>query len=67
MLHVQVMVIYFAGASGKLTLKPFAESCSYLQYRVPLTEHHPCFYVRVDQLCKYGEILAVCHACYLSF
>ncbi|KAF6024262.1 hypothetical protein EB796_017433 [Bugula neritina] len=45
-----------SGASGKLTLKPFAESCSYLQYRVPLTEHHPCFYVRVDQLSVNSKI-----------
>lgn len=34
-------------------LKPFSETCNYLQHQRPLTPTHPCFFAQIRSLGKY--------------
>ena len=45
---------------GKVTevrLKPFSETCNYLQYQRPLTAESPCFFAQIKSLSMYISII----------
>ena len=41
------------GQVADVRLKPFSETCNYIQYQKPLTEKRPCFFAQIRSLCKY--------------
>ena len=49
----------------QVKLKPFSETCNFLQYQKPLTPEHPCFFARIISFGKLTVHYDTTDLCYL--